>query len=709
MEKRLPLPAGTVLQGRYRIMRQLGHGGFGAVYEAVDDEIGKSFALKETFYAANEELRQAFKREARMLASLEHEAFPDVSHYFTEGDGCFLVMELIRGDDLDKLLSQRPAPFEQQQVLTWADQILDALGDLHSGGIIHRDLKPSNLKLTPKGRIKLLDFGIAKGALEGETTVLTTVGSLAAATLQYAPLEQVLKASTQYQMMLSVVSPDKVIEILKQGTNAASDLYALAATLYQLLTKTLPADAATRAISIWSEKPDPLVPAQVANPQISTGVSEVLQKALRLDRNERYQTASEMQSGLRAAVTDVTAPTQRAVIEPLPTVEITDAQVTLPSPRSSEAETIKIVPATTDVLSPLAQPKAKEKTAGRKWIYAGAGGLCLLLIAGFLVYFAAIKTRPSANISTANKNAGATSGKPLSDGPFELAQTITGNGHVIYAVAFSPDGKSVASNAASDTVNLWDPSTGALQQTLVGHSGSVYEIAFSPDGTLIATGSEDKTIKLWNAKSGILVRTLTGHSDAVIAVVFSPDGKTLASGNRGLEVKLWDVASGTLKQSLTGHTHYVTSVAFSPDGRTIASGSLDDTIKLWDVTSGALKQTLTGSSSSVSSAVFSPDGRTIANGRNDTIELWETASGSLKQTLTGKGGSVNSVVFSPDGKIIAGNFDRTIKLFDLAGGKLRQTLSGHTGVVYALAFSPDGRTIASGSYDLTVKLWRVKE
>src|SRR6185295_3959800 len=131
MEKRLPLPAGTLLQQRYRIMRQLGHGGFGAVYEAVDDEIGKSFALKETFYAANEELRQAFKREARMLASLEHDAFPNVSHYFTEGDGCFLVMELVRGDDLDKLLSQRDAPFEQQKVLAWAEQILDALQDLH--------------------------------------------------------------------------------------------------------------------------------------------------------------------------------------------------------------------------------------------------------------------------------------------------------------------------------------------------------------------------------------------------------------------------------------------------------------------------------------------------------------------------------------------------------------------------------------------------
>src|SRR5690349_9370058 len=112
MEKRLPLAVGTILQSRYRIVRQLGHGGFGAVYEAADDELGLSFALKETFYASDEDLRQAFRREARMLASLSHDAFPRVTHYFTEGNGCFLVMELVQGDDLDKLLSKRAAPFE---------------------------------------------------------------------------------------------------------------------------------------------------------------------------------------------------------------------------------------------------------------------------------------------------------------------------------------------------------------------------------------------------------------------------------------------------------------------------------------------------------------------------------------------------------------------------------------------------------------------
>jgi serine/threonine protein kinase len=297
MQKRLPLSAGTVLQNRYRIVRQLGHGGMGAVYEAVDDEIGLAFALKETF-ADDDAMRQAFKREARMLASVTHEAFPRVTHYFTGNDGCFLVMELIRGDDLQALLTKRGEPFEQEQILKWADQILDALEDLHAQGIVHRDIKPSNLKLNTKGKIKLLDFGIAKGNT-GETTAITTVGSLAAATLQYAPLEQVLRASPDWFDALSFSFPEKTAEILRMGTDARSDLYALGATLYQLLTKKLPVNAPTRALVVWAGKPDKLTPAHEINNQVSPEISSILQKAMEIDCRSRLASASEMREMLR--------------------------------------------------------------------------------------------------------------------------------------------------------------------------------------------------------------------------------------------------------------------------------------------------------------------------------------------------------------------------------------------------------------------------
>src|ERR1700694_2599146 len=157
------LAPGAVLQDRYRIVRQLGKGGMGAVYEAVDQRLDATVALKETF-SIDERLRRQFEQEARLLAQLHHPALPRVSDYFTEGHRAFLVMQFISGADLAEIIFQQPGPFPTATVIAWADQLLDALIYLHTRDrqIIHRDIKPHNLKLTSNGRIALLDFGLAK-------------------------------------------------------------------------------------------------------------------------------------------------------------------------------------------------------------------------------------------------------------------------------------------------------------------------------------------------------------------------------------------------------------------------------------------------------------------------------------------------------------------------------------------------------------------
>jgi WD40 repeat protein/serine/threonine protein kinase len=322
-----------------------------------------------------------------------------------------------------------------------------------------------------------------------------------------------------------------------------------------------------------------------------------------------------------------------------------------------------------------------------------------------------------------------------------LFRTLEGHTRSVDSVAFSPDGRRLASMSPADgTVRLWQVSDGALLQTLEESTDRVLDMAISPDDAIMATGLSDTTVQLWQVSDGTLLRSLVGHNDWVSSVAFSPDGAILASGscaNRDVlprrcsdgEVRLWRVSDGTPLQTLPLFTGFVnssswlSSLAFSSDGTMLAAGLMDNTVRLWQVSSGMLLHTLAAHDDWVSSVAFSPDGATLASGSYDgAVRLWRASDGALLHTLQGHVWGQLDVAFSPEGEMLASGgcattdeddtercLEGEVRLWQVDNGSLLRVLAGRTDHVTSVAFSPDGALLASGATDGTVGLWRVSD
>lgn len=308
-----------------------------------------------------------------------------------------------------------------------------------------------------------------------------------------------------------------------------------------------------------------------------------------------------------------------------------------------------------------------------------------------------------------------------------LRAMFKGHAYQVMAVAFSPDGKMVASCSGERKIKLWDAATGKNTATLKGHDNAITAISFSRIGTRLASADFSGTVKLWDVVSGKNTATLDGHADRVeaAALTFGPDGKTVASGSLDTTVKIWDATTGKNTTTLRDKTS-IRCIAFSPDGLTVASGGCDKCVKLWNVASGERTATLEGHTGDLFSLAYSPDGKTLASASgDDAIKLWDVATARNTDTLKPiNSGLVLSVAFSPDGKILAsGNRGATIQLWDTATHEHVATLGKNICQVDSLAFSPDGQTLASTGYLMdesspaglsmknsefnTVKLWDV--
>jgi serine/threonine protein kinase len=656
----MPESPGRLIAGQYRLIEQVGRGGFAVVWRARDDRLRREVAAKQLFLPPHftdgqrAEHRERTLREARSAARLTHPGVVTV-HDVVEHDGIpWIIMEFVAGPTLGQLV-RTGGPLPPARVAEIGLRLLDALRAAHAAGIVHRDVKPSNVIIGDR-RVVLGDFGIARIEDEPELT--------GAGIVMGAP---------------SYTAPERA---RGEPAVAASDLWSLGATLFYAVEgrrafRGPNANATFHAIVTCAPAPTrhagPLAPVlhgllrkDVRARMSAAEAAERLHDIAAYDRPPGWGPAPHR--GLRRQATDLlarlTTSRESPEREPAPHRRLRQAAA-LPARRT-----------------PLREPPECEPLPHRRIRRQAAAVLARLVLPHKPPVWPP-DPRPEAT-------------RPTTDVPVvhrTLRRPVAGVASLALLLATTALGE----HHPAASLPAAHPRLAAALP-----AGAVLSIAFSPDGNTLATGGADHAVRLWNVVGRRLAGTLAGHEHPVSTTVFSPDGRTLATGGDDGTVIVWNPAARHRIATLGTYGRAVGALAFGPYGatpaaagpnlRTVATLAPRSTVRLWSV---------------ARPAAFSPDGSILATGGDHRVHLWDVGRHWLLATVPVPGKSVNAIAFSPDGQTLACATGPTVLLWNTTADVPPTTLDTQSRTVKALAFSPDGRLLATAGDDATVRLWNL--
>jgi WD40 repeat protein/serine/threonine protein kinase len=717
------LPPELARHERYRVVRLLGVGGMGAVYEAEHLVMQRTVALKviKRAYTANADALERFRREVRAAARLSHPNIVITYDAEDAGETHFLVMEYVEGIDLGRLV-QECGPLPVDRACEYVRQAALGLQYAFEQGMVHRDLKPHNLMLTSDGRVKILDFGLARFASEAASAAGLTGTGLVLGTVDYIAPEQ---ADNAHQ------------------ADIRSDIYSLGCTLYHLLAGQPPFPTGTslqKVMAHMEKKPQPLTELRDDLPE---GLMPVLERMMAKDPKHRYQTPAEVAFALEPfTFTTAVARTPK----PQPCTRETDPYLTV---------VLKKAP-----IRGRRRPRLATAVAILAFLVAGLLGVGVYRIAtdkGELVIQTdnddvevvvsksgkVVKIIDTKNGKHVTLNSGdyelvlkdGGEGLKLSPGKMTLKRGETvlatiervqkreevgevrqflGHTHQVRSVAFFRDGRRFVSCDHDNIIRVWDVSTAKELARIEMKAPSDWCLVLCPDQRHLLTSGRDGAIRLWDLETRKELHHKELHhfegSCNVPGLAISPDGRWLLSGGHDNTVRLWDLKERKEVHQFKGHTAGVEEVAISSDGHRAASASWDATVRLYDLDKRSEIACLQGHKGQVRTLAFSPDGSILLTGGADdkTVRFWSVQTGKELRSAALHTGPVFSVAFSPDGRrALSASLDGTVRLLDVSTAEEVHCFTGHQGGAYCVAFSPDGRFALSGGVDRTIRLWRL--